>query len=303
MSIAPAYAQRRHPLPAAESHGWRAFHLDGRELATKTEFIETSGRAMRFPSYSGNNWDAFEESLNDLSWAPAQGYLVVFDGAGGFARSQPDEFAMAVDILRESVKRWDALGIPWWCCCAGRVGRPAACPGCDGNVGPVANRSHFLTVVEMDTVRSSRIILASIFMLALALAGCRAELGAPAATSTAVEGAAAPTAATAAPAQAATVPPLVPTDGRVKPAASPVSAGADTTLPVVNLSAGQTEMPWIESTTITATVLDHVGVVSLEVLLRDQVLATASRASVVRPDPGRVGWRDASRHLHLDSAG
>jgi hypothetical protein len=97
---------------AAESHGWRAFHLDGRKLTTKTEFIETSGRAMRFPSYSGNNWDAFEESLNDLSWAPAQGYLVVFDGAGGFARSQPDEFAVAVEILQESVRRWDALGIP-----------------------------------------------------------------------------------------------------------------------------------------------------------------------------------------------
>jgi hypothetical protein len=97
---------------AAESHGWQAFHLDGRKLATKAEFIETSGRAMRFPSYSGNNWDAFEESLNDLSWAPAQGYLVVFDGAGRFARSQPDEFAVAVAILQESVRRWDALGTP-----------------------------------------------------------------------------------------------------------------------------------------------------------------------------------------------
>ena len=97
---------------AAESHGWRAFHLDGRNLATKAEFIEASGRAMRFPGYSGNNWDAFEESLNDLSWAPAQGYLVVFDRAGGFARSQPAEFAVALEILRESVRRWDALGIP-----------------------------------------------------------------------------------------------------------------------------------------------------------------------------------------------
>ena len=67
---------------------------------------------MRFPNYSGINWDAFEESLNDLSWAPAQGYLVVFDWAGGFARAQPDEFVVAVEILRESVKRWDALGIP-----------------------------------------------------------------------------------------------------------------------------------------------------------------------------------------------
>jgi hypothetical protein len=97
---------------AAESHGWRAFHLDGRDLVTKTEFIATGGRAMRFPSYSGNNWDAFEESLSDLSWAPAQGYLLVFDGVRGFAQAQPDEFAVAVEILRESVRRWHARGTP-----------------------------------------------------------------------------------------------------------------------------------------------------------------------------------------------
>ena len=120
------------------------------------------------------------------------------------------------------------------------------------NVGPVANRSHFLTVAEMDTVRSSRIILASILLLALALAGCGAGLGAPATPPpTAVEGAAAPTTATATPAQAATVSPPVPTDGGVKPAASPAVAGADTAPPVVSLSADQTEMPWLESTTIT----------------------------------------------------
>ena len=86
--------------------------MDGRKLATKAEFLETSARALRFPGYSGHNWDAFEESLNDMSWAPAQGYLLVLDGAGEFARSQPDEFAVAVEILRESVRRWDALGIP-----------------------------------------------------------------------------------------------------------------------------------------------------------------------------------------------
>ena len=101
-------------------------------------------------------------------------------------------------------------------------------------------------------MRSSRIILASILLLALALAGCGAELGAPATPpSAAVEGAAALTAATATPAQAATVSPPVPTDGGVKPAASPAPAGADTSPPVVSLSADPIEVPWLESTTIT----------------------------------------------------
>ena len=126
-------------------------------------------------------------------------------------------------------------------------------------------------------MRSSIIILASIVLLALALAGCSAGLEAPATPPpTAVEGVAAPTAATATPAQAATVSPPVPTDGGVKPAASPAVAGADTTPPVVSLTADQTEMPWLESTTITVTVQDTMGVVDQEVLLGDQVLASSS---------------------------
>ena len=126
-------------------------------------------------------------------------------------------------------------------------------------------------------MRSSRIILASVLLLTLALAGCGAGLGAPAAPPPdAVEGVAAPTAATAAPAQAATVSPPVPTAGGVRPAASPAPAFADTTPPVVTLSADQTEMPWIESTTITVTVQDAMGVVDQELLLGDQVLAIAS---------------------------
>jgi Barstar (barnase inhibitor) len=95
---------------AAEHHGWLAFHLDGRELATKAGFLEASARALRFPSYFGHNWDAFEESLNDMSWAPAQGYLIVFDRAGQFARTQPADFAVALSILQESVARWRQQG-------------------------------------------------------------------------------------------------------------------------------------------------------------------------------------------------
>jgi hypothetical protein len=97
---------------AAERHGWRAFHLDGSVLATKTQFLAASARAMDFPSYFGQNWDAFEESLNDMSWAPAQGYLLVFDGVAHFAQAQPDEFAVALDVLGQSVKRWGKLGKP-----------------------------------------------------------------------------------------------------------------------------------------------------------------------------------------------
>ncbi len=96
----------------AEGRGWRCFHLDGRHIASKAEFLTAGARALNFPSYFGANWDALEESLNDMSWAPGQGYLVVFDRVARFAEAQPDEFAVALDILRESVQRWAARGVP-----------------------------------------------------------------------------------------------------------------------------------------------------------------------------------------------
>lgn len=37
-------------------------------LHTKQQLLEQISKSLQFPSYVGNNWDAFEESLSDLSW-------------------------------------------------------------------------------------------------------------------------------------------------------------------------------------------------------------------------------------------
>jgi RNAse (barnase) inhibitor barstar len=97
---------------AAKRHSWQAFCLAGQELTSKAEFLAAIAQAMHFPSYFGRNWDAFEECLNDLSWVPAKGYLLIFDQAERFARAQPEEFATALDILRDGIKSWQAQSTP-----------------------------------------------------------------------------------------------------------------------------------------------------------------------------------------------
>lgn len=42
--------------------------LDGRELLDKHAFLAAIGRAFNFPAYYGENWDALEECLGDMSW-------------------------------------------------------------------------------------------------------------------------------------------------------------------------------------------------------------------------------------------
>ncbi len=67
---------------------------------------------MNFPAYSGQNWDAFEESIRDLTWAPAPGYLVLFDEPDQFAARDPEQWEIAKSILENAVDTWRANGVP-----------------------------------------------------------------------------------------------------------------------------------------------------------------------------------------------
>ncbi|MBI3959339.1 MAG: barstar family protein [Chloroflexi bacterium] len=96
---------------AAEALGWLAFRVDGADVPDKPAFLSRSASAMRFPAYFGQNWDAFEEIVNDPDAMPdAQGYLLLLDDFAAFARSQPGEWATARSILAEAAQRWQAQG-------------------------------------------------------------------------------------------------------------------------------------------------------------------------------------------------
>ena len=98
-------------IAGAEALGWTAFRVDGGDVPDKPAFLSRSASAMRFPAYFGQNWDAFEEIVNDPEAMPdAQGYLLLLDDFAAFARSQPGEWATARSILAEAAQRWQAQG-------------------------------------------------------------------------------------------------------------------------------------------------------------------------------------------------
>jgi hypothetical protein len=107
---ADANAAAIHRL--AEEQGWRFFHVDGAAVEDKRSFIRAAGDAMQFPAYSGQNWDAFEESLRDLAWAPAAGYLVLFDEPDQFAQRDPAQWSVARAILQDAIAFWQEQSKP-----------------------------------------------------------------------------------------------------------------------------------------------------------------------------------------------
>jgi hypothetical protein len=107
----------------AEEQGWRLFHLDGTTIHDKASFLAAAKTAFGMPGYVGNNWDAFEEAVNDLAWAPAPGYALVYDDAANLDEHDPATLTAAVDILATAADNWQAAGKPFFALLreAGRV--------------------------------------------------------------------------------------------------------------------------------------------------------------------------------------
>lgn len=87
---------------AASRAGRRCFVLHADGIATKAGFLQAAAVAMQFPAYAGRNWDAFEECVNDLSWAPAAAYLLLIDGGLALQQRAPALMATALAILRDA---------------------------------------------------------------------------------------------------------------------------------------------------------------------------------------------------------
>jgi hypothetical protein len=98
----------------AQDQGWRLFHLDGTAIHDKASFLAAAKMAFAMPPYVGSNWDAFEEAVNDLAWAPAAGYVLVYDAAARLDDHNAPALRTAVDILATAAGNWQAAGKPFF---------------------------------------------------------------------------------------------------------------------------------------------------------------------------------------------
>jgi len=87
--------------------------LDGaRMLDADHAFYEFSD-ALRFPGYFGWNFNALSDCLRDLSWLPADGYLVVIENATRLVSSDAGDRHTLFRILSRAVRHWASpLGKP-----------------------------------------------------------------------------------------------------------------------------------------------------------------------------------------------
>lgn len=90
--------------------GWRLVLLDGSEISDKEAFLEQCAGLFGLPEWFGMNWDALEECLAELE-LQAPGLVVVWTSWDEMAQAQPEDFAVAIDILRAAAQTWADDGV------------------------------------------------------------------------------------------------------------------------------------------------------------------------------------------------
>jgi Barstar (barnase inhibitor) len=79
------------------------------QFAAKDKLLQEIAKALRFPDWFGQNWDALEDSLTDLSWLGAGGHVLIVENP-----KPGDDLGVLMDVLRSSAEWWAGRGKPFF---------------------------------------------------------------------------------------------------------------------------------------------------------------------------------------------
>lgn len=99
---------------AARALGFAVCRVDLAGCRDKTGVLARIAAALRFPDWFGVNFDALADSLFDLSWLPAHGYLLLLENSDDWREADDESFATLLDVLNEAAVRWGDAGTPFW---------------------------------------------------------------------------------------------------------------------------------------------------------------------------------------------
>ncbi len=98
-------------IDEASRSGIVLFYFNGEQISSKKDFFNTAKGVMDLPDYFGDNWDAFEECINDLSWVPSRKYIFVYHNASRFFSKSREDGEILTDILEAARQNWRDEGI------------------------------------------------------------------------------------------------------------------------------------------------------------------------------------------------
>ena len=101
-------------VDAAQALDFAVVHVDLAGCYDKDGVIARFAYALQFPEWFGHNFDALADSLGDLSWLRADGYLLLVEHSDAWRQADDDNFATLLDILNEAAAAWGDQGVSFW---------------------------------------------------------------------------------------------------------------------------------------------------------------------------------------------
>jgi RNAse (barnase) inhibitor barstar len=99
---------------AANSHNLDFIQISTKGVTTKESFLKKLAESLDFPDYFGMNWDALIDSLTDLSWRPATGYVILFTNFPSLSKKTALDMSTARSIFESSANYWKQKKVPFF---------------------------------------------------------------------------------------------------------------------------------------------------------------------------------------------
>ncbi|GAB2718807.1 barstar family protein [Nocardia thraciensis] len=102
------FSSVRYQAPA----GYLVRELRGAKMRTTAGVFDEFAAAFQFPYYFGENKDAFDECLRDLSdfVGEAPGYVAVIRDSDQLLADQPNQLAWFTEAMRAAAATWSSYG-------------------------------------------------------------------------------------------------------------------------------------------------------------------------------------------------
>ena len=80
--------------------------LDVSPVSSSCDLFTLFAKAMKFPDYFGNNWNALYDCLTDVSWSTSSGNVLAIKNSDSLFALKMEEFQILVGVLEESAALW-----------------------------------------------------------------------------------------------------------------------------------------------------------------------------------------------------
>ena len=82
-----------------------------KDVTEKSALLRRIAVTLGFPGWFGENWDALEDCLTDLSWRGGEGHVLAVEG---FQFLPDDEVGELIDVMISAAQFWAGQGAPFF---------------------------------------------------------------------------------------------------------------------------------------------------------------------------------------------